>query len=79
MAANRLANNGKSWANLVSKCNSGTGNKQWLHVHSQRGVVKFWVLEQIQNIIISRDETNNLYSQRYWINCGISHFKVCVS
>lgn len=79
MAGNRLSRNGRTWAYNVGKHNSGTGNKQWLHVHTSKNNVTLWVIEQTPQKVISKDETNLWHEQGYWISCGIPNYKVCLS
>lgn len=76
MAANRLTQDGKSWAVFVQKFNSGTGNKQWLYIQSKNNKTELWVVEQIHQVIISMNETKTLYQRSYWISCGISYYQV---
>ncbi|XP_065210188.1 putative phospholipase B-like 2 isoform X2 [Planococcus citri] len=75
MAGNRLSRNGKTWAYNVGRHQSGTGNKQWLHIHTKNDRIILWVLEQTPQRIINKNETELLYNQGYWISCGIPYYK----
>lgn len=79
MAGNRLSKNGKTWSNFVGRHQSGTGNKQWLHIHTKYDHITLWVLEQTPQKIINKNETDLLYKQGYWISCGIPYYKVGLS
>lgn len=77
MASNRLSQDGNSWSRLMSKFNSGTGNKQWLHLHSRKTKnVTLWVTEQMPGEIVSNDETETLINHGHWISYGIPHYRV---
>uniref|UniRef100_A0AAQ5ZQC6 Phospholipase B-like n=1 Tax=Amphiprion ocellaris TaxID=80972 RepID=A0AAQ5ZQC6_AMPOC len=68
IVANRLASNGKEWAEIFSKYNSGTYNNQWMIVdykHFTPGKTDIKekllvVLEQIPGLIVYTDKTEEL-------------------
>lgn len=73
LIANRLATRGKEWANIFSRFNSGTYNNQWMIVDYKKFIPNtkpqkdlLWILEQLPNYIVSRDQTDTLLRQGYW-------------
>jgi len=73
MAANRLAQNGKEWTDLVSLYNSGTYNNQWMVINynniREDGTLKngsLWVLEQLPGKVWAEDQTHVLRDKGYW-------------
>ncbi|XP_050427477.1 putative phospholipase B-like lamina ancestor [Adelges cooleyi] len=68
MAANRLAVDGKTWSEIFTARNSGTGNKQWLVLNSNNVSTEFWVVEQLPDFTCSEDMTQELLSKGYWVS-----------
>jgi len=81
--ANRLATDGRSWADLFSIHNSGTYNNQWMVVdynkfrpgQSTLANDLFWVLEQIPGYIQSADLTKVLEKKGFWPSYNSPYFK----
>ncbi|MBN3300033.1 PLBL2 phospholipase, partial [Amia calva] len=83
IVANRLAQNGKQWAAVFRKFNSGTYNNQWMIVDykvftpgatdTQEGL--FTVLEQIPGLVVSEDKTKELLQKGYWASYNIPYFE----
>ena len=73
MAANRIAQNGKEWTDIVSLYNSGTYNNQWMVINYNNirkdGTLKdgaLWVLEQLPGQVWAEDQTHVLREKGYW-------------
>lgn len=81
--ANRLAENGRDWADIFSRYNSGTYNNQWMIVDYKlfvpgEGQMKqglFTVLEQIPGMIVTADKTEELFKSGYWASYNIPYFE----
>lgn len=81
--ANRLAENGRDWADIFSRYNSGTYNNQWMIVDYKlfvpgEGQMKqglFTVLEQIPGMIVTADKTEELLKTGYWASYNIPYFE----
>lgn len=76
MAANRLSKDGKGWSSILKLESHILGNKQWMHILTKANEMHFWVLEQTHLKTVSRNETNMLKKQGFWIHCGIPHYQV---
>lgn len=76
MAANRLANNSKTWYEVFSKNNSGTGNKQWLVISANNTSIEFGVVEQMPGIVGYDELSQTLLSNGYWISNGYPSLEV---
>ncbi|XP_063605889.1 putative phospholipase B-like 2 isoform X2 [Penaeus indicus] len=81
IVANRLATDGKSWANFFSMHNSGTYNNQWMVVDYKlfkpRKQIKpntLWVLEQLPGIVQSGDQSHFLRSRSYWPSYNVPFY-----
>lgn len=83
IVANRLAENGREWADIFSRYNSGTYNNQWMIVDYKlfvpgEGQMKqglFTVLEQIPGMIVTADKTEELLKMGYWASYNIPYFE----
>uniref|UniRef100_A0A6Q2XT70 Phospholipase B-like n=1 Tax=Esox lucius TaxID=8010 RepID=A0A6Q2XT70_ESOLU len=83
IVANRLAANGKEWAEIFSKHNSGTYNNQWMIVdykHFTPGMTEtkeqlFTVLEQIPGLVVHTDKTQQLLQKSYWSSYNIPFYE----
>lgn len=83
IVANRLAENGRDWADIFSRYNSGTYNNQWMIVDYKlfvpgEGQMKpglFTVLEQIPGMIVTADKTEELLKMGYWASYNIPYFE----
>ncbi|KAJ8005677.1 hypothetical protein DPEC_G00120410 [Dallia pectoralis] len=83
LVANRLAANGKEWAEIFSKYNSGTYNNQWMIVdynHFTPGMTEtkeqlFTVLEQIPGLVVHSDKTQELLQKSYWSSYNIPSYE----
>nr|XP_055071788.1 putative phospholipase B-like 2 [Misgurnus anguillicaudatus] len=83
IVANRLAEDGRAWADIFSSYNSGTYNNQWMIVDYKlfvpgEGQMKqglFTVLEQIPGLIITADKTEELLKTGYWASYNIPYFE----
>ncbi|XP_065149185.1 putative phospholipase B-like 2 [Paramisgurnus dabryanus] len=83
IVANRLAENGREWADIFSRYNSGTYNNQWMIVDYKlfvpgEGQMKqglFTVLEQIPGMIVTADKTEELFKSGYWASYNIPYFE----
>ncbi|KAI7808257.1 putative phospholipase B-like 2 [Triplophysa rosa] len=83
IVANRLAENGRAWADIFSMYNSGTYNNQWMIVdyksftpgekHLKQGL--FTVLEQIPGMMVNADKTEELLKSGYWASYNIPYFE----
>lgn len=83
IVANRLAENGRAWADIFSMYNSGTYNNQWMIVdykiftpgqeHMKQGL--FTVLEQIPGMMVTADKTEELLKRGYWASYNIPYFE----
>lgn len=76
MAANRLAVDGKTWSEIFTARNSGTGNKQWLVLNSNNVSTEFWVVEQLPDFTCSEDMTQELLSKGYWVSSSYPYHPV---
>lgn len=82
IVANRLASNGKEWAEIFTKFNSGTYNNQWMIVDYKQFTpgktdIKeqlFVVLEQIPGFIQYSDKTEELLNKGYWASYNIPYY-----
>ncbi|XP_042871077.1 putative phospholipase B-like 2 [Penaeus japonicus] len=81
IVANRLATDGKSWADFFSMHNSGTYNNQWMVVDYKlfkpRNHIKpntLWVLEQLPGLVKSGDQSHILRSQSYWPSYNVPFY-----
>lgn len=76
MAANRLANKNKKWHETFLKYNSGTGNKQWLVLNSNKTSIEFWVVEQMPGITDFEELSESLLAYGYWVSSSYPYFPV---
>jgi hypothetical protein len=82
MVANRMANNGKRWQDIMSRWNSGTYNNQWmvadfkLFQRGQRTLLPnfFWIGEQLPGYYRAQDVTSVINNQKYWPSYNIPYF-----
>jgi len=79
--ANRMANDGRSWANIFATLNSGTYNNQYQVVDFKQfnsgqplldGLL--WIVEQIPGFVVDQDMTSTLRSQGFWPSYNIPYF-----
>ncbi|XP_077996109.1 putative phospholipase B-like 2 [Glandiceps talaboti] len=82
IVANRLADNGMTWANIFKKYNSGTYNNQWMVVDYNKFEPKkapksglLVILEQLPGLIVVEDKTELLRQQTYWPSYNVPYFK----
>ncbi|KFM70112.1 putative phospholipase B-like 2, partial [Stegodyphus mimosarum] len=79
--ANRLAKDGRQWANLFEIMNSGTYNNQWMIVDYKKFMPGkplqdglLWVLEQLPGYTHSEDVTKLLRDQGYFPSYNVAYF-----
>ncbi|XP_043861009.1 putative phospholipase B-like 2 [Dromiciops gliroides] len=83
IVANRLAQDGATWAAIFKKFNSGTYNNQWMIVDynafipgkpkAMDGLLT--VLEQIPGMVVVADKTHELYEKGYWASYNLPYFE----
>eukprot|EP00928_Gymnodinium_smaydae_P072120 TRINITY_DN5553_c0_g1_i2.p1 TRINITY_DN5553_c0_g1~~TRINITY_DN5553_c0_g1_i2.p1 ORF type:complete len:341 (-),score=40.42 TRINITY_DN5553_c0_g1_i2:275-1297(-) len=81
MIANRLANTGKEWVDLMKKSATGTYNSQWMVVDYKlfepgKKLVNgtFWVLEQAPGASHGEDMSQRLQEAGYWSSENRAYF-----
>jgi len=80
-----MARNGKEWAQIFSKYNSGTYNNQFMIVDYNKFKIGtkpselpndlLWILEQMPGYTESADMTQVLREQGYWPSYNVPYFK----
>ena len=82
VVANRLAKDGREWASLFSRYNSGTYNNQWMVLDYKmftpgQPVVPetLWILEQLPGMVQMADVSLYLKQNGYWASYNIPFFK----
>lgn len=85
MVSNKLATGGQSWSELFSKEHSGTYTNQWMiididkfepgNIDNSNKDYLFTVLEEVPGMIVYRDLTKVLTSQKYWPSYNYPYYK----
>ncbi|XP_015795118.1 putative phospholipase B-like 2 [Tetranychus urticae] len=83
MVANRLARDGKSWAQNFERYNSGTYNNQFIIVDYSKFVPGstrnytnlLWIVEQMPGSMVYGDMSSILVKNGYWASYNIPYFQ----
>ena len=69
MAANRLANNGEDWSDIMAHKNSGTANRQWVTLEPRTCSVR--LVEQIPGMTESINYSKKFLETGYLVCTGV--------